>query len=257
MMASDFYLGTHLPEWLHDKRFARVKLFVSRRRLCRIARPKPAVTDWALDSGGFTEISMFGKWKTPPSAYVDEVRRWSSEIGRMRWAAIQDWMCEPFMVKKTGLSIREHQERTVESLCDLRRLAPEIPWAPVLQGYSATQYIAHIYMYRNAGFDLTKEPIVGLGSVCRRQATDEIAMITRRLASRGIRLHGFGMKKQGIARSRKHLASSDSMAWSLAARRRPVRLPGCAHKNCGNCRLWALEWRADLLTVFRQEKRLT
>jgi hypothetical protein len=35
-------------------------------------------------------------------------------------------MCEPLMVEPTGLMIREHQYRTVESVVALRHLAPRL-----------------------------------------------------------------------------------------------------------------------------------
>lgn len=79
----------------------------------------------------------------------------------MLWAAIQDWMCEPWILEKTGLTLDEHQRRTIESLRVLRELAPEIPWAPVVQGWAVADYLWHVEMYRDAGFDLTLEPIVG------------------------------------------------------------------------------------------------
>ncbi len=64
-----------------------------------------------------------------------EARLFQEECGQLDWAAVQDWVCEPFMLKRTGLSVREHQRRTVASYLDLRSLAPEVPWVPVLQGW--------------------------------------------------------------------------------------------------------------------------
>lgn len=247
MRPDDFYLGTHMPGWLRDEQFVGVRLFVSRRRLAKVAKPDRAVTDWALDSGGFTELSMYGQWQTEPAQYVDEVRRWSCAIGRLKWAAIQDWMCEPFITAKTGLSILEHQRRTVRSLVQLRRLAPEQYWTPVLQGYAVPDYLEHVTMYRAEGIELADEMIVGLGSVCRRQATLEIAELVARVADLGIPLHGFGMKKEGLARSHRNLVSADSLAWSAVARREPIRLKGHRHINCANCSTWALQWRRDVV----------
>ena len=45
-------------------------------------------------------------------------------------------MCEPFMLAKTGLTVAEHQARTVANYLELRSLAPELPFVPVLQGWS-------------------------------------------------------------------------------------------------------------------------
>ena len=67
-----FYIGTHLPHWLRE---VEVPLFVSRRRLEGYKHLPEAVSGWALDSGGFTELSGYGSWQLPPRAYVQLVRR--------------------------------------------------------------------------------------------------------------------------------------------------------------------------------------
>lgn len=102
-------------------------------------------------------------------------------------------------------------------------------------------------MYEEAGVDLRAEPIVGVGTVCRRQATKEASIILRTLAALGIKIHGFGFKMLGIEANHDVLASADSLAWSYAARR-DARLPGhTGHKNCANCLEYALKWRQKLL----------
>ena len=99
-------------------------------------------------------------------------------------------------------------------------------------------------LYAAAGIDLAAEPIVGLGSVCRRQATSEIAEIVATFEARGLRLHGFGVKTDGLGDYGDQLASADSMAWSFGPRRRQIRLATCTHraKNCANCPEYALRW---------------
>jgi integrase len=47
---------------------------------------------WALDSGGFTELSLFGRWQTTPAAYAAAVARYTDQIGKLAWASPQDWM---------------------------------------------------------------------------------------------------------------------------------------------------------------------
>src|SRR5687768_8263542 len=121
-------LGTHHPHWL-----ALVDdppLFVSHRRLAGYRPPPRALGAWALDSGGFTELSMHGTWTTPPAAYVAAVRRYRAEIGGLMWAAPQDWMCEPVMLARTGLTVADLQARTVANLLELRHQAPDLPWVP-------------------------------------------------------------------------------------------------------------------------------
>lgn len=237
-MTCRFYLGTHETGWLAR---ADVPLFVSHRRLQLRKRLPVATARWALDSGGFTELTMHGRWVTEPGDYIDAARRYQTDIGLLDWAAPMDWMCEPFMLAKTGLTVDRHQALTVENVTLLRQVAPDVPWVAVLQGWTVDEYIACVERYTQAGIDLTNEPVVGVGSVCRRQATSEIETIFRELDRAGIRCHGFGVKVQGLARYARHLVSADSMAWSYQARRdRP--LPDCTHANCANCLRYALKW---------------
>ena len=260
-----FWLGSHQPGWLAR---AGVPLFVSDVRLRVYQRLPVAAAPWALDSGGFTELQRFGRWTTGPAEYADRVRRYRDVIGQLAWAAPQDWMCEPIVINGgpagrlrfagTHLSVAEHQRRTVASYLKLRGIAPDLPFIPVLQGYTCEEYQRCADLYAAAGIDLTAQPLVGLGSVCRRQATAEAHQIITALHARGItRLHGFGVKILGLARYGHLLTSADSMAWSEDARRRARPMPGCPphrpgcpprcrahHANCANCLRYALHWRA-------------
>jgi hypothetical protein len=236
-----FYLGTHETAWLG--KFT-VPLFVSHRRLSHRQRLPHAIGEWALDSGGFSELSLYGRWHTSENEYTEAVARYHEEIGRLAWAAPMDWMCEPSMLANTGLSVREHQERTVSNYLRLRGHGPFIP---VLQGWTLGDYERCVELYETAGVNLADQALVGVGSVCRRQSTVQIGLIMRTLAGTGLRLHGFGVKKKGLARYGTVLASSDSMAWSSAARHDPP-LPGCTHKSCQNCARYAMRWRQGLLT---------
>lgn len=248
-----FYLGVHHPHWLSR---TTAPLFVSARRL-RGRRTFPrASCSWALDSGGFTELSLFGEYVTPATQYASEARHWQDRIGGMAWAAVQDWMCEPHVLARTGFAVGEHQRRTVHSYRLLRQLAPDLPWLPVLQGWTREDYLDHLRQYRAAGFDLAREPLVGLGSVCRRQDTGMAESLVRELHGRGLRLHLFGFKLGGLRRVGDLAASADSMAWSFAARRRPP-LTGCTHRNCANCLAFALRWRERVLDAIGAPKQLT
>lgn len=247
-----FYLGTHEPSWLGRSDVA-VPLFVSHRRLMRYKTHPRAVTGWALDSGGFSELSIFGEWKTQPADYARAVVGYQAEIGNLEWAAVQDWMCEAVMLKRTGLTIAEHQARTIKSYLDLCDLEPAAPWAPVLQGWALGDYLNHVEQYARAGVDLAGLPIVGVGTLCRRQRTAEAEEILQTLAGLGLRLHGFGFKLQGLENVAGALDSSDSMAWSLHARKRPA-LPGCHHKTCASCPKYALRWRGRVLSVIAEAR---
>lgn len=235
-----FFLGSHETSWLGR---TDVPLFVSHRRLAPRKTFPRALGPWALDSGGFTELSMHGRWRTGVEEYVEAVARYRGEIGGMAWAAPMDWMCEPHMLATTGLSVREHQERTVANYLELRGRGPFIP---VLQGWELADYHRCVALYADAGVDLEAEPVVGVGSVCRRQSETEAARIMHSLQP--LRLHGFGVKLSGLRRYREALVSCDSMAWSYSARRNPP-LAGCPHKSCANCLRYALRWREKVLAI--------
>jgi hypothetical protein len=152
----------------------------------------------------------------------------------------------------TGLSVAEHQRRTVLNFAQLRDIAPDLPFIPVVQGNTPDTYRRCVDLYdRLIGVDLTRAPLVGVGSVCRLQATTAAGGILSAIRGMGVmRLHGFGFKTLGLSAHGHLLASADSLAWSIDARRRPP-LPGCAgrHRNCANCLRYALAWRARVLAA--------
>lgn len=237
----EFWLGTHRPNWLG---LTDVPLMVSHGTL-RLRKSLPrALGEWVLDSRGFSELKDNGRWTIPARTYAEAARRYMQEVGRLRWAAIQDWMCEPFILAKTGLTVEEHQARTIDSWFELNDLAPDVPWIPILQGWSARDYLRHVGQWTRRGVDLARAAIVGVGSVCRRQGTREGVDIFKALSWLGLKLHGFGVKIGGLRMARRYLKSSDSMAWSYAARQNPPCLTGHTHKNGANCLGYALEWRA-------------
>jgi hypothetical protein len=250
-----FYLGTHMPNWLAvDGLPLDLCLFVSHRRLAgRKTLPK-ARMHWALDSGGFSELSLYGEWRATPQEYITAVRRYDAEIGNLGWAAPMDWMCEPSMLAKTGLNIAEHQKRTVDNFVQLRDLwgdDVDNPFMPVLQGWERDDYLRCWDLYDASGINLSDYPVVGVGSVCRRQASDEIGQIMQalRAVDDGLPIHGFGVKKQGLERYSAYLNTADSMAWSYDARYAKP-LDGCdSHINCANCLAYALRWRQGVIDL--------
>ncbi|BEL10035.1 hypothetical protein Q0Z83_082260 [Actinoplanes sichuanensis] len=257
------FLGSHQPGWLGK---AGVPLFVSDTRL-RVYKTLPrAAAPWACDSGGFTELQKFGRWTISTRDYIARLRRYRDEIGHLRWNAPQDWMCEdivinggqagPIRFAGTGLSVAEHQRKTVLNYGDMLDLAPDLDTIPVVQGQAPDDYVRCVDLYwQLLRIDLTTLPLVGVGSVCRRQGTKEAGRILRALHMRGVRrLHGFGFKTLGLTAYGHLLTSADSLAWSDVARkmRRPA-LPECVaaarHKNCANCLPYALHWRTNVLSA--------
>lgn len=260
--------GIHQPGWLfgtcrtppHAPDFP---VFPSFSTLRKVKTLKPAMAPFgAMDSGGFTELQKNGRWTIGEEEYVDACRRIVDQVGMPGWIAPQDWMCERPVIEGgrfkgqdfagTGLSVIEHQHRTVDNGARLHDMAPDLPFIYVLQGDKPADYVKCFELYQAAGVDLTKEDLVGVGSVCRIQDTQEAVDIFTAIAELGIpRVHGFGVKIDGIRQILAALAeidrlemlgSTDTQVWSWVGRRLQQRVPGCdaTHKNCANCITWMI-----------------
>lgn len=247
-----FYIGTNKGHWAG---FVDAPLFISNRTL-RNRRTFPrAIHNWALDSGGFTELLLNNEWTVEPRTYAAAVRRYRDEMGNMDFASQQDWMCEDHMLQRTQKTVQQHQQLTVDNLLELRNIDPELPIIPVLQGQTIADYLRHIEMFENAGIDLRNEPRVGLGSVCRRQRTTEIVEVVSTIQQQHrMRLHGFGVKTLGLQRVHHLLTSADSMSWSITARWENIKLDECTHRapKCGDCPVWAMRWRDKVLSTIEK-----
>lgn len=210
-----FFTGLHQPS---DARHFDAA-FVSVNRLRKRKGPFP-VGDWIMDSGAFTEISTHGHYRTAVSEYAAEIRRWAG-TGNLLAAVAQDYMCEPFIVAQTGLSVHEHQRLTIERYDALLAEDTGVYILPVLQGFDPQDYARHVAMY---GDRLAPDQWVGVGSVCKRNS-DPRAVAAVLLAIKQVRpdlrLHGFGLKSTALSDPliRSLLHSADSMAWSFSARK--------------------------------------
>jgi hypothetical protein len=236
----DFYLGADVTGLAWE-----VPVMISHGRL-RERRTLPTATAaWVCDSRGFSELKQHGRWTISPAEYADALALYAAEIGQLVWAAPQDWMCEPDMLANTGKTIAQHQALTVASVLELRAQTA-VHIIPVLQGWQLRDYLTHVDQYAAAGIDLFAEPVVGLGSVCRRQASTEIRGLVGALEALGLHLHGFGVKTDGIDAYGPLLASADSFAWSYWGR----RVGRCTHGSTkweANCPRYALAWRQRVL----------
>ena len=259
MLGPHFYLGTHRAYWLWDPA-ADFPMFVSHGALRDYKTLKPSTHGWALDSRGFSELSLHGRWTITSREYVEATARYDREIGQLEWAAPQDWMCEPEIIHGgplpggkiapgTHLDTGEHLRRTVANFLELCALWPEYsdeecPFMPVIQGWEPDDYLACVDMYYAAGIRLEQYPVVGLGSICRRADTqpiiDLVDMLTPRFA-----IHGFGVKTKALGKIGYRFTSADSQAWSYSGRKNPT--PGHEHNTCANCFEYARTWRDRLL----------
>lgn len=210
-----FFVGLHQPS---DAAKVSSPAFISIHRI-RNRRGPFVVGDWIMDSGAFSTIKMHGGYPHPVSEYAEQIKRWSGN-GNLLAAVAQDYMCEPIMLERTGMTIAEHQRLTIERYDALLREDCGVYIMPVLQGYAPDDYASHLRQY---GERLASGAWVGVGSVCKRNANPRsIRGVLDAINSvrPDLRLHGFGLKitalRDGYIRER--FATADSMAWSFAAR---------------------------------------
>lgn len=210
-----FFTGLHQPS---DARHFDAA-FISVNRL-RTRKGPFKVGDWIMDSGAFTEISTHGCYRHSVAEYAEQIRRWRGN-GNLLAAVSQDWMCEPWIIERTGLSVAEHQRLTIERYDALLAQEVGVYVLPVLQGYEPREYAEHVRAY---GARLAPGAWVGVGSVCKRngdpRAVAAVLLAIRRERA-DLRLHGFGLKTTALAHPtvRALLYTADSMAWSMTARR--------------------------------------
>jgi hypothetical protein len=173
-----------------------------------------------MDSGAFTEITTHGRFRSTVADYAAEVRRWAG-IGTLDACVAQDYMCEPFALARTGLSVADHQRLTIDRYDELVDAAPGPYVLPVVQGFTPAEYVAHVDQY---GARLAPGAWVGVGSICKRQGRPTVlAHVLQAVHDRrpDLQLHGFGVKVTGLRHGavRHYLATADSLAWSYAARK--------------------------------------
>lgn len=211
-----FFTGLHQPS---DARHFDAA-FISVNRL-RNRKSGFSVGDWIMDSGAFTEISAHGGYRHSVEEYAAEIRRWAGN-GNLLAAVAQDWMCEPWIVQRTGLSVAEHQRRTIERYDALLAAGTGGVYVmPVLQGYAPEDYVSHVRQYDAR---LTSGMWVGVGSVCKRNGDPrsiERVLHAIKQERPDLRLHGFGLKSTALSSPLVTglLYTADSMAWSFAARK--------------------------------------
>jgi hypothetical protein len=240
-----FFCGLHQPS---DARHFEACV-VSVNRLRRRQRPFP-VADWIMDSGAFTELATFGAYRTSVATYAAEIRRWAQN-GHLLAAVAQDWMCEPWILQKTGLSVVTHQQLTLDRYDALRaEETAGVYVMPVLQGYRPAEYIDHL---RHYGTRLARGAWVGVGSVCKRNSQSraiEAILLAIHEERPDLQLHGFGLKATALRSALvwDQLHTADSMAWSYHAR-----------KQGRNPNDWreAKRWIRRIEGVYRQTTWLT
>jgi hypothetical protein len=207
--------------------------------------------DWLMDSGAFTELNLNGKYTYSVDDYLAQVEKHQPTL-----FFNMDYMCEPFVLKKTGKTVAEHQTSTIVNQIRILEKLDEYnikgTFAGVIQGWTVEDYLNHIDTLKSCDLIL---PYMGVGSVCRRTSPNQIAEILLAIKKElpgHVKLHGFGLKwnvlnVDGVVDC---LYSSDSMAWSFIGRK-TINKPcmNCIYpnqKNCANCYKFMLKWYGRL-----------
>ena len=214
-----FFTGIHQPSDAGRV----VRPFISVNRLLPRKAPMRLRAEDAriLDSGAFTALLLHGDHNLTVEQYAAEICRWSQN-GALLAAVAQDYMCESFMLERTGSTVGDHQRRTIERYDALIRCdTAGIYVMPVLQGFAPAEYVEHLRQYADR---MPNGMWAGVGSVCKRNGTPaqvEDVLWAIKDARPDLRLHGFGLKTTALtsAAVRRLLYSADSMAWSYAVRR--------------------------------------
>jgi hypothetical protein len=223
-----------------------IPIMVSDLRLQTRAKPRRAAAPVMIDSGSFT-IHDTGRSFDAPSVYVDRIERYREAVGQIVNVSTYGRMCEPHILNKTDSTVERNQHLTIESYLDLRELAPHIPWLPEIQGWEFPDYHRCIDLYESYGVQLSELPAVGVGTICRRQGTKNAQQIIASVAARGIKVHAFGAKTDGIAKNHENITSADSFAWSYGARRRTTYCPHGTVRWERNCPHFLMDWRDRVL----------
>lgn len=246
------YLGAPDPQWLG---YTDRPLMVSHNRLRRIKSGFSFPIchgSWILDSGAYDVITRHGRYLDTAEEYVRAVRAYDIRIGNLMWCAPQDVPCESKALAATGATVIEHQEWSIRSYIDVTALWERLahhrasPFRPVLQGRTPEEYLRCWDRFARLGVDLTQFDVIGVGSVCRRERTDDIREVVAALRQRTTgRIHGYGVKAEAVGL----FDDVDSMAWSKIARVRQEKHPNCTafHRVCSSCLVYAEDWHDHLI----------
>ena len=169
---------------------------------------------WA-DSGAFHLIRTHGYYPHTHEQY----RGWL-EVMRPTFFTQMDWPCEPDVLASSGLTVREHQRRSLTSADECADFDMEGLWSkfvPTIQGWRVDEYLKAAEDLEAAGL---WRPYMAIGSICRRGQERQIKAVIHALRefSPKTRFHGFGVKSR--PKILELLWSADSFAWRFNARKK-------------------------------------
>ena len=184
--------------------------------------------DVALDSAGYSALKFHGGYQWRLEQYL--------ELGcsyPWDWYASMDYCCEPDVSPidaKGRMIFTFYQYAMSRKIIDKWR--EELPWCrypvPVIQGWETRDYLEMIQWYDDWIFQGEWPDMVAVGSVCRRDSTNEIIDIVESILSNipaNVNLHLFGVKSRSLLfLNVDRIDSIDSCAWDISSRKKASKL---------------------------------
>lgn len=211
-----------------------------------------------MDSGAFSEISINGKYTYSVDEYLGFV-----QLHQPSLFFNMDYMCEPFVLAKTGLTVKQHQQMTVDNqikiMDRLDKYDIKGQFAGCIQGWKVEDYLTMIDQLKAHGLITHR---MGVGSICRRNSENDIIKVLEAVKHElpSVDLHAFGAKNKILSFPPVHdyVYSSDSMGWSYDGRR--VDKKPCAQcyrhcLNCANCHTYMMMWYNRLMQVHDETRK--
>lgn len=168
-----------------------------------------------IDSGGFSLMQKKGE-HPPTKEYLKYVKQNVPEL----WA-YQDYPCEPQILEEYDRTVSDHIDYTVNKAYENSELAREMeidstPVVPI-QGWEPNDYLECLDRLKDWGLVET-DTYVAIGSVCGRNARDEIATIVEAISEElhpNNKLHAFGVKQDVLKYDKivGMLDSADSLSY--------------------------------------------
>lgn len=202
--------------------------------------PPDCLASLVLDSGGFQAARKWGAYPWDAAQYAHWGQRYQASGVPLTWLAILDFACEHGVNRAQHATNAQRIQATLTNAARCRDAAPDLPWLPVVQGYTLDEYGQCIEGYQREGWDLR---YCGLGTMCGRPVRQARSIL------RGLRqhyptlvYHVFGMHLGVLddAVAARGVHSWDSYAWDwvpngaagrAAWRRRQRYLPGWTYSR--------------------------
>ena len=123
-----------------------------------------------VDSGGFHSSFVHGGYNKSDAEYLHFVRKTKAD-----YFALRDYPCEPQILKKHNVTVKDQILRTVNHHIKLLDLAKKYELSakpiPVIQGWEIGDYLFCLDKFREHGLIGNGFDYIAIGSLCRRHAT--------------------------------------------------------------------------------------